>query len=178
MKYTFVLVSAKECTFCKKVKAIWPEIKTKLKGIADIDDSIEIQKTSSQLPAWVPNNYRSHINWFPTMSLFPSKDWLTAKGDSGSNMKLRFKTFNAELTDKGTYKHVNNMQITVSDIVSWVRSSIAEMDKPPAPQLPLSRGPEVKPPQEYKDPKRVFEVHSKSVFVPTCSRTANITPSH
>ena len=181
MKPVFIFISAGDCGACKHFKNRWPDIQKSLKNLVTIKE-IVVPSMHGEFPRDYPKDITEIEHWFPMLVMMHPKD--LEDGIKNPNLKTRFVVYNGD-TSGGYVRHTKAQRLTEDLIVGWVKDTAKKViDGPPTysqtgrqstpPQKPKS----VLPKEEKKSDtiSKKYSVHD-SIFVPTCERNANITPS-
>jgi len=185
MKPVVVLITAGGCPHCNNLKAFWPKIQKTLGNQARFVD-IVVPTLSDPFPDGYFDDLSKSRHWYPMIWVFKEGDY--EKAMKNHSQKTRFEVFNGTTQDgKVTRKPAGSfVRPTEENIIHWIKGSL-ELVKTGGPNLattmpkatPSSSKVKETPKEAVKEEtedSRPFTVHS-SIFVPTCERQANITPT-
>jgi thiol-disulfide isomerase/thioredoxin len=175
-KPTVIIVTASNCGYCKSFRKTWDKVAKQASKIANFEEIPLDDVNSSRIPSSYSNDLASIRPWFPMLLMVNPTDLEAAKRDP--NTKMRFVAFNG-IAEDGAIKHKPTTERSEDNVVGWIKTNTQRvMNGPPTLQAsrpPPARTPKIAtPPIEEK--KKPFDVKA-SIFVQTCERNANITPS-
>jgi hypothetical protein len=141
-------------------------------------DEIPLPDLGSTIPLEYSEDIAKTKPWFPMLLLVNTNDYKEAK--SNHKHKMRFVAFNGDI-EGGRMVHKPTMERNDENVTNWIKQNTPRVNSGP-PTIPAARAPAPAPKAAAPEEPRVvsrqkpFDVKA-SIFVQTCERNANITPS-